>query len=670
VTEATEARGSLDVALAHATQLLNKAPQLAAEQALEILKAAPAHPLATLILGAARRAQGDAPGAAATLSELVRLQPRWAAAHHELALALGAGGRGEAAVAELRRAVALKPDLPDAWRTLGDHLSAMGDTAGADAAYAQHIRSATRDPRLLEPAAALCEGRIAIAEKLLRDHLKQHPTDVAAIRMLAEVAARLGRYADAEKLLNRCLELAPGFDAARHNYAAVLHRENKPAEALAETAKLLATEPRNPSYRNLKAAILTRIGEYDDAIRLFAEVLAEYPQQAKVWMSYGHALKTAGRQADSIEAYRRSIALAPRLGEAYWSLANLKTFRFEDADIAAMRAQIARPELTPEDRWHFEFALGKALEDGGQYAESFAHYAEGNRLRREAVPYDPQEPSEHKRRSKALLTQEFFRRRAVYGCDAPDPIFIVGLPRAGSTLLEQILSSHSLVEGTTELPDIGSIARELGGRRTRQEASRYPEVLAELNAQECRALGERYLSQTRLQRKSAAPHFIDKMPNNFAHVGLIHLILPRARIIDARRHALGCCFSLFKQHFARGQNFSYSLEEIGRYYRDYVELMAHFDAALPGRVHRVIYERMVDDTEEQIRRLLDYCGLPFEERCLRFYETERAVRTASSEQVRRPIFREGIDQWRHFEAWLGPLKSALGATFVDDCATR
>jgi tetratricopeptide (TPR) repeat protein len=652
--------GTVEVALAHATRLLETDPARAIEQAGEILKAAPNHPLALLVLGAAHRACGNFESALEILGPLSESQPNWAAAHYELGRALGSAGQGEAAIVELRRAVALKPDLPDAWRALGDHLTALDDTAGADAAYAQHIRASTKDPRLLEAAVALCDNRIAPAEALLREHLKKHPTDVAAIRMLAEVAGRLGRYGDAELLLARCLELAPSFHAARHNYALVLHRQNRSAEALREVNRLLAADPRNPGFRNLQATILGRIGEYPQALEIFAGVLAEYPNQAKVWMSYGHALKAAGRQEESISAYRKCIELAPAFGEAYWSLANLKTFRFTPSEVEAMRAQVERQGLSHEDRWHFHFSIGKALEDSGSFADSFTHYAKGNELRRAAIRYDAEENATHVRRSKATFTRHFFEERTGFGSDAADPIFIVGLPRAGSTLLEQILSSHSAVEGTMELPDIISLAKMLSGRKTRSEASRYPEVLAELTADRLRALGEQYLSQTRIQRKTDAPFFIDKMPNNWAHVGLIHLILPRAKIIDARRHPLGCCFSGFKQHFARGQAFSYSLDDIGRYYCDYVELMAHFDAVLPGRVHRVIYEALVDDTEAEIRRLLAYCNLPFEEKCLRFYETERAVRTASSEQVRQPIFRDGVDQWRNFEPWLEPLKRALG----------
>jgi tetratricopeptide (TPR) repeat protein len=616
--------------------------------------------MAQLLLGVARRSAGAASDAVKILTSLSGQQPRWAAAHYELGLALGADRQGEAAILALRRAVELKPDLPDAWRTLADHLTAAGDAQSADDAYAQHIRYSTRDPRLLEAGAALCENRVAVAEALLREHLKQHPTDVAAIRMLAEVAARLGRYGDAEVLLERCLELAPSFLGARHNYAFVLHRQNRSAKALEQLERLLAGDPRNPGYRNMQAAVLSRVGEYDRSLKIYAEVLAEYSHNAKVWMSYGHALKTAGRQGECVATYRRAIELAPNLGEAYWSLANLKTFRFSAADIAAMQGQLQRNDLGDEDRFHFHFSLGKAFEDARDYPLSFEHYQQGNRLRRAMVSYDAEENSQHVQRSKQLLTPEFFAARAGLGSTAPDPIFIVGLPRSGSTLLEQILSSHPLVEGTMELPDIIAMARALGGRKARGENSKYPAVLADLSADELRGLGERYIADTRIQRKTDAPFFIDKMPNNFAHIGLIHLSLPNAKIIDARRHPLGCCFSGFKQHFARGQHFTYGLDDIGRYYRDYVELMAHFDAVLPGRVHRVIYETLVDDTASEVRRLLDYCGLPFDERCLRFYENDRAVRTASSEQVRQPIYRDGVDHWQHYEQWLDPLKQALG----------
>ncbi|MGH8200094.1 MAG: tetratricopeptide repeat-containing sulfotransferase family protein [Steroidobacteraceae bacterium] len=622
--------GTLEVALAHASRLLAVKPAVAAEQACEILKVVPRQPQALLILGQARAMAGDVDGA----------------------------------IDALTRAVSLRLDLPDAWLALADQLRLRGDAEAADRAYARYIKAATRDPRLLGAASALCDNRIPEAEALLRAHLEQHPNDVAALRMLAEVAARLLRYSDSQRLLERCLELAPSFDAARHNYATVLNRQGRSAEALAQCVRLLAKEPHNPGYRSLHAGISANLGDYTQAITAYESVLREYPQQPKLWMSYGHALRTTGKVPESIAAYRRALSLESTLGEAWWSLANLKTFRFSEADVSAMRRALAPTELAEEDRLHLEFALGKALEDAASYEESFAHYAAGNALRRSQHGYDPEENSRFVRRSKQLLTREFFAARAGGGAGARDPIFIVGLPRAGSTLIEQMLASHPLVEGTMELPQLPKLARELAGPKQEEEGT-FLKRLAALSRDELRALGERYLAETRIMRKTEAPFFLDKMPNNCMYVGLIHLILPNAVVVDARRHPLGCCFSCYKQHFARGQWFTYGVEDLGRYYRDYVELMAHFDAVLPGKVGRVFYETLVADPESELRRLLTHCGLPFEPACLRFYENERAVRTASSEQVRQPIFREAVEHWRHYEPWLDPLKQSLGSVLTD-----
>jgi len=614
------------------------------------------------VLGAARSARGDAIAALEVLEPLAAAQPASARTQLELGIALGRIGRGDEALAALRRAVVIKPDLPTAWLALGDHLTAAGDSDGAEAAYGQHLRYASRDPALLQAGAALHENRIPEAEALLRAHLRKLPNDVAALRMLAELAARLDRIGDAEQLLARCLELAPGFHAARQHYALVLHRGNKPQQALAELDALLKVAPDNPGYRNLKAVVLCRIGDYDQALGLYDDIVRRYPRQTKIWLSYGHTLKTAGRQQEAIAAYRRCIALEPAFGDAWWSLANLKTYRFSEEDLDTMRQQLARPKLPDEHRLHLEFAIGKALEDAAQYEASFRHYERGNAVRHAQLGYSAEATSDKVRHIRSLYTRGFFEQRHGSGDGARDPIFIVGLPRSGSTLLEQILSSHSQVEGTTELPEVTTISRELRAiaGKDADGAAPYHDVLSTLDTDALRALGRRYLERTRIHRKTDAPLFIDKMPNNFMHIGLIHLMLPNAKIIDARRHPLACCFSNFKQHFARGQSFSYSLDDIGRFYRDYVELMAHFDAVLPGRVHRVVYERMVEDTDNEVRSLLDYCGLPFEAQCLRFFENERPVRTASSEQVRRPIFREGLDQWRRYEPWLEPLKAALG----------
>lgn len=660
MTDDAVTTGTLATALTHGRRLLGQEPALAEAQAREILAAMPGHPEAILLLGAALRRQGRAEPALQALEPVIRANPAWPPVHLEAGLAFADLGVGRAAIAALSRAVALDDRLAVAWDALCDQLALAGDDKGAEQARAQQIRASVSDPELIQAAAALCDNQLAIAERLLKPYLARQPTHVAAIRMLAETAARLGRNEDAEALLSRCLELAPGFVEARHNHATVLYRLGRAEEALAELDRLLAINPRHAGYRNLKAAALGRIGDYAGAIALYEEVLAAHPDQPKAWMSYGHSLKTVGRQADCVAAYRRAIALTPQLGEAWWSLANLKTVRFSEEDVAAMRAQLARTDIGEEDRFHLDYALGKALEDAGDPAAAFEHYARGASLRRAGLDYDADHTTAHANRSMAFFTPAFFAQRAGWGCHAPDPIFIVGLPRAGSTLIEQILASHSAVEGTMELPDIISIARRLGGRRRRSEASTYPEMLEGLDPDQVRALGEEYLERTRVQRKTGRPLFIDKMPNNFAHIGLIRLILPNAKIIDARRHPLACCFSGFKQHFARGQGFSYDLTDLGRYYADYVRLMDHFDAALPSAVHRVIYERMVADPEAQVRALLDHCGLPFEPAVMKFHENDRAVRTASSEQVRRPIFTEGLDQWRAFEPWLDPLKAALG----------
>jgi tetratricopeptide (TPR) repeat protein len=574
----------------------------------------------------------------------------------------------DAAVASLRSVVALEPTRAQAWRKLGDHLDLQGDRAGAAAAYLNHVRYAVRDTDLMNAAASVHAGRIPDAEARLRHHLKQAPTDVVAIRMLAEIAVRLDRAEDAEHLLERCLELAPDFHEARHNYAIVLHRLNKPQEALLQLERLLQGDPGSPAYRNLKAVVLCRTGDYAPAIDLYADLLREHPQQAQIWLSYGHALKTAGHAERSIAAYRRCTELDADFGEAYWSLANLKTFRFDDDQLGSMQRALARDDLEDEHRLHFEFAVGKALEDRAQYEPSFRHYASGNALRLRRVPYSADDTTTRLQRAREIYSAEFFRQRAGWGCPAADPIFIVGLPRSGSTLIEQIVSSHSAVEGTMELPEITSITRALRRAAKDKQPGAYHQALAQLGRGDLRELGEQYIARTRIHRRLGRPFFIDKMPNNFAHIGLIRLALPNARIIDARRHPLACCVSLFKQHFARGQNFSYSLDDLGRYYRDYVELMDHFDAVLPGCVHRVIYEDVIDDTEREVRRLLEYCGLPFEEGCLRFFENERPVRTASSEQVRQPIYRAGVDHWQHYAPWLRELRAALGQ--MGDCLQK
>ena len=625
-TKTSEPVGSLEVALAHAARLLEARPALAVRQAEEILAAIPGQPEAMRLLARAQWAAGDPGAALATLGRRTKADPR----------------------------------DPAAWRLTADLLQVLGDAAGADSAHLSAVEAGVSDPVLANAALALRAERLAVAEAALRERLKAEPTDVAAIRMLAEVGARLGRYDDAANLLARCIELSPSFHEARRAYAQVLQRQERPVEALAEAERLMAFDAKNPNNGMLKASVLARLGDHGAAIGLYEDLLARYPRQPKGWMSYGHALKTIGRRADAVAAYQRALDQAPQLGEVWWSLANLKTHRFKPADVAVMRTQLGRDDLGDEDRLHLDFALAKALEDEGDYAGAFAEYAKGNAIRRDQLRHSADDTSDQAARSRALMDPAFFEARRGSGCPARDPIFIVGLPRSGSTLVEQILASHSQVEGTMELPDLITIVRRLDRPNGRGEAGLYPEVLAGLSADALRALGDDYLERTRIHRRTDRPLFIDKLPNNWLHVGLIQLILPAATIIDARRHPLGCCLSGYKQHFARGQSFTYDLADIGRYYRDYVALMAHFDAVLPGKVHRVIYERMVADTEGEVRRLLGHVGLPFEDACLRFWTNERAVRTASSEQVRQPIFDDALDHWRHFEPWLDPLKQALG----------
>jgi tetratricopeptide (TPR) repeat protein len=633
-------------------------PALAERQAAEILRAVPNHPEALLILGSAERRQGKTRQAYTTLERLARAQPRAAAVHAEFSLVLAELGHTEHAIAATRHALTLNPALPGIWRQMATLLTQADQQAAAQAAWGRHVEAAAQDPTLLRAADAMNSNRLPEAEHILRAHLAQHPTDVAALRMLAEIGTRFGRDADAEKILTQCLALMPGFSRARYNLAVVLFRQNNAADALPHLEILREADPKNPDYANLHGACLAMTGDYIRSIEVYDAVLADFPAQPKIWLSFAHALRTAGQRERSVSAYRTAITQAPEMGEAYWSLANFKNVPLSAAEEAAMRTQLAHAGLATEDRLHFHYALGYVLEQQGDYAASFQHYAAGAALRRGEITYSADKTTAQITRTRTLMTQGFFAEREGVGCHDEAPIFIVGLPRSGSTLIEQILASHSQVEGTMELPEMANIARDLG-RNTRDDT--YPAMLATLEAADFARLGERFLSRTRIYRKTAKPIFIDKMPNNFAHTGLIHLILPRAKIIDARRHPMAACFSAFKQHFAKGQHFTYDLTDLGRYYSDYLALMAHFDAVLPGRVHRVQYEEMVDNAEAVTKTLLAHCNLNFEESCLRFHENARPVRTASSEQVRRPIFREGLDHWRNYEPWLGELAEALGS---------
>ncbi|MEE4109995.1 MAG: sulfotransferase [Halieaceae bacterium] len=500
---------------------------------------------------------------------------------------------------------------------------------------------------------------------LLREFVHAHPTDVNGIRLLGEVGLSLGALRDAENLLARAVELAPDYPAARFAYANALYRRHRYDDSLAQLAVLLDAQPDNAAWLTLRAANLVDLNEHTRALEVLETVLAHDPDYRQAWLSYGHAQRALGGTQQAIDAYERCIALDSGVGEAYWSLANLKTYRFSDAQLDAMEALLQREDCGFRDYYHALFALGKAREDRGDHERAMAAYVKGNQVRSRQVPWDSEGFERDCRELIDFFDEGFFRDRETWGHDDPAPVFVVGLPRAGSTLIEQILASHSRVEGTAELADIIAIARDLSGKRRRQDASRYPAVLADLGRTAVRELGERYIAGTRAQRLSDAPFFIDKMPNNFMHVGLIRLILPRAKIIDARRHPMDCCFSGFKQLFAAGQGFSYGQRRIGHYYRWYVEVMKHWDRVLPGHVHRVYHEQLLDDVEGEVRRLLAFCELPFEAQCLRSHETRRRVRTASSEQVRQPINRDGIGRWKPYSRWLNPLREALGPALAD-----
>ncbi|WP_028641976.1 tetratricopeptide repeat-containing sulfotransferase family protein [Novosphingobium acidiphilum] len=657
---AQERTVSLDAALAHAAAMLGRDPRLALAQTREILNAVPGHPQAILIEGQALHTLGDLPAARAVLTRLSAEQPRSALTAFELAMVHGGLGEHDLAVIALERAVALKPDLLAAWHALPVALRAAGRERDARRAELRGVAASARDPILVKAAMAMHAKDFAAAEALLDERMRLMPRDAAAMRLRGEVAWRQGQMSEAVELLKRTLDIAPGFGAARELLVRIVQMGHDVAGALDHATILLDDEPDNPGHALLKASLQVRLGEQDAAAAIYRDLIARGLGNPRVWLNLGHVEKTLGNQADCIAAYRHALDHDPALGEAWWSLANLKTVKLGPDDIAAMTAVQDTVE-DDEQASQLHFALGKAYEDAGDVGESFAHYARGNALRRKGVDYDEARILNGAQEHAALFAAPFLASRAGQGCPDHDPIFIVGLPRAGSTLVEQILSSHSQIEGTMELPDLMMIGDRLHSRVEDGEFASFADVVRSLAPADLTRLGQEYLDRTRVHRKEGKPRFIDKMPNNWMYAGLIRLILPNATIIDARRHPMGCCFSGWKQFFARGQLFSYDLAEIGRYYRAYVAQMAAFDREAPGAVHRVIYEDMVADTEGQVRRLLDHVGVPFEEECLAFYRNRRAVRTASSEQVRQPIFTDGVDHWRQFEPHLGPLRDALGA---------
>ena len=564
-------------------------------------------------------------------------------------------GDVEGAIVAYRRACEFNPSLEASWTHQANLLAQLGRVVEATNCRAQADRLAGMPRVLVAVLNDIHEGRILKAEELCRHFLRDNPHDIEGMRLLADIGVRLGIFDDPEFLLESAIKFEPDNIQIRLDYMQVLRRRQKFAAAKEQAQHLLDLQPDNPLFQSHLAIESMQTGKYEKALGLFEAVLLRLPEDAATLTSRGHALKTCGQQREAIASYRAAIASRPDLGDPYYALANLKTFRFEDGEVTAMHAQLARDDLRLMDRVHLNFALGKAHEDRREYADSFRFYDEGNKLKREQLRYSADQMTAELQAQVEMCTADLFVKNAGGGCSAPDPIFILGLPRAGSTLLEQILASHSQVDGTLELPDILALAQQLKGRGR----DLYPGILHDLSGDQLRQMGEAYLENTRIHRQDA-PFFIDKMPNNFRHIGLIHLILPNAKIIDARRKPMDCCFSGFKQLFADGQQFTYGLTEIGQYYSDYVDLMAHWDGVLPpGRILRVQHEDVLVDLEGQVRRMLDYLGLPFEQACIDFHQTDRAVRTASSEQVRRPINQDGVGSWKPFEPWLDDLKRAI-----------
>jgi tetratricopeptide (TPR) repeat protein len=650
---------SIDLALMRASALLDSDPQGAAQRAAEILAQAPQSPEAQLLLAAARRKLGDPLAAMGVLERLCEVSPDSPVLQLELGRACAAAGRAAEALAAFRRAVNLDAGLADGWRELAAAHFAAGDEFAGDQAYAAYSKLTPSPPELSDALVALADHRLGAAAAMLRRHLKQAPQDVAALRLLAQAANQWGDEAHAERCLRQCLALAPGYAAARADLIGILHNQQRTAEVLPLLERLLSQDPTNAEYLSLKAQTLRLVGRVDEAIALLKETITQHPRDDALWVLCGHFLREVGRQAEAIEAYRQALQLRPGSGRAYWSLANLKTFQFAAADLAAMEEQLAQPSVRDAERVHLEFALGKALEDEARYESSFEHYARGNELQLSILVDHPEVVSAQLERSMQQNTASFFGARAGWGSEQPDPIFIVGLPRSGSTLLEQILASHSQIEGTRELPEMPGIVRELVSRTSADDTADYPQCLAQLTREEIAGFAALYLERTRLHRPLGKARFIDKMLGNYAHLGLIHLMFPRAVIIDARRHPIACGFSCYKQLFTRRLAPTYSLEGFARFYREYHDVLEHFDSVLPGRVYRVYYEQLIADPETQVRRLLKHCGLEFEAQCLRFYENPRAVLTISSEQVRQPLYTESLDQWRHYEPWLGPLTEGL-----------
>lgn len=604
------------------------------------------------IKAVALRLSGNIKEAIALNERILSMYEKHARAHQELAYLHKQLGNELASAEAFYHATQINPALLSSWKGLLAHYQQTKNVEAAEIARSQISYLETLPKAIMYARDLMHDGELHKADQLCRQYLQQQKHDPEAMLLLAEIGIALKVYGDAEFLLESCLALHPNHSAAGIEYLKLLTTMGRFQSAKDCADKLLISQPEHPVIIGAKASALLGLGETQEAINLYNALLKSTPKQASLHLLLGHAYKAAGEFTQAITAYQNAYACKADFGDAYWSLANTKTYKFNEAELNSM-SQLVESEIALDDKTHLCFALGKALEDKKSYKKSFDYYALGNDLRQQRTQYDPtvfeQQVDNHKR----VFTASLFERLAGKGDSSPDPIFIVGLPRAGSTLLEQILASHSKVDGTMELHNILGLAARLKG-----QSNQYPEMLNELKPDYLARFGKQYIDDTRVYRNNA-PFFIDKMPNNFLHIGLIKLILPNAKIIDARREPMACCFSGFKQLFAEGQEFSYGLENIGRYYNAYMDMMSHWNSVLPGFVLHVQHEDVINDLEGQVRRILDFCGLTFEQTCVDFHKTKRIIKTPSSEQVRQPIFKDSMQQHKNFEAQLEPLKRIL-----------
>ena len=651
---------SVKEAYSNAVTLLESGNYKLAEQQLaEIIKNYPNDPNALRLSGVSSIDQGKPEIALIPLQKAIKVAPDFAQAHEDLGTAWFLLGELEKSETCLKAALKLEPIKFSAWKSLGDLLSDQGKEEEANKAYKKALSTNSKYSDLSKAMTLVKKGQVGEAEKIYKQILKDDPTNVDALRLLGLLATKGGALDQGIMILKKCTEIAPDYALAWENLAN-MYRQKEGYENLDKSIYCFkkATQLR-PQWAEGWAGlgtVYTRSSLHEEGIDAYQKSIGIKENQPRVHLSIGHVYKTTGQQEKSITSYHNAIKHFEMFGEAYWSLANLKTYNFSDKEIKLMESQIEKKDIPEKEKVHFLFALGRAYEDKKDYKKSMDYYLEGNDLNRGRSSYDPKAVEAISKRITKFFDKKLIKNKSNWGYQTRDPIFIVGLPRSGSTLIEQILSSHSKVEGTMELPNILNMARKLGSGS--KDHTSYPEILSTLSKEEIKSLGKQYISETEFLR-SNLPFFIDKMPNNFSHIGLIHLILPNAKIIDARRNPLDTCFSCYKQLFARGQMFTYDLNEIARYYINYVNLMDHWNEVLPNKVYQVNYEDVVENQEKETRKLLAYCNLTFEEQCLKFYETKRAIKTASSEQVRQPIYKKSVHLWQHYEEYLDQLKQGL-----------